>query len=235
MGSSPLSSTLERRRRDSRTATRGRLARGGAGHSARAVLRPRLRARADAVHGADGVGAELGGPRAVAPDTRRPLVVLGRLCVAHERDRPRGGGRQDRGLRRDGRVPRRRAVRARRVRRFGVPVRLRVRRDALRADRAVRDRQPRRPGVAQLGRGPGGEHRRRGRAAPGRCGHRRRGSGRALGGGASSRLRRSGSPTPATGCGTSSRARRAATSFRRCARGRRPRAARAGSTTARRA
>ena len=57
-------------------------------------------------------------------------------------------------LRRDGRVPRRGALRPRRVRRRGAAVRLRLRDRARRADRAVRARQPRRPRAAPRGLGP---------------------------------------------------------------------------------
>ena len=63
--------------------------------------------------------ADLAGTAPRPPRAGRPLVVMGRLCVADERRRPRGGRRPTRDVRRDGRVPRRRAC---------VPERLRRRR-----------------------------------------------------------------------------------------------------------
>ena len=73
-------------------------------------------------------------------DPRGAVVVVGRLRVADERRRPRGGRRADRDVRRDGGVPRRGAVRAGRVRRRRAAVRGRLRGRARGAHRAVRDR-----------------------------------------------------------------------------------------------
>ena len=100
-----------------RTSSVGRAAgRGRAGHPARAVLRPRLRPGAHAVHRADGRRADLGGARQGAAGARRAVVVVVGLRVADERGRPRGRPRPPGDLRRDGRVPGRRAARAARVR-----------------------------------------------------------------------------------------------------------------------
>ena len=62
-----------------------------AGDAAGALLRPRLRARDHPVHGADGRRADLGGPGQGAARARRALVGVGRLRVADQRRRPRGG------------------------------------------------------------------------------------------------------------------------------------------------
>ena len=74
----------------------------------------------------------------------RDVVVVGRLRLADQRRRPRGGRRPVRDVRRDGGAAGRRALRAGVVRRLARAVRLRLRRRPLRADRAVRAREPRR-------------------------------------------------------------------------------------------
>ena len=91
---------------------------------------------------------DVGGPRQGAARARRAVVVVGRLRLADERRRPRGGDGAARDVRRDGGDARRGAVRARRVRRrrrccSRAPTAV-VR---VRAHRAVRARQPRRPGA----------------------------------------------------------------------------------------
>ena len=98
-----------------------------AGHAARAVLRPRLRAGHHPVHGADGGQPDLDGPRPRDPRARDAVVGLGRLRLAHQRDRPRGGRRPPRDVRRDGGAARHVAGRARRVRRPRAHLRRRVR------------------------------------------------------------------------------------------------------------
>ena len=133
-------------------------ARRRAGDAARAVLRPRVRARAHPVHDADGKDAHLGGPAQGPARARHAVVVVGRLRVADERRRPRGGGGAPGDVRRDGRVPRSRAVRARRVRLRGAAVRVRVRGGACRAHRAVHARQPRRREAAPFGDRTGRQH-----------------------------------------------------------------------------
>ncbi len=55
-----------------------------------------------AVHGADGRRADLGGAGQGPARARRALVVVGRLRVADQRRRPRGGRRPARDVRRDG-------------------------------------------------------------------------------------------------------------------------------------
>ena len=60
---------------------------------------------------------DVGRPRAGAARARRAVVVVGRLRVADERRRPRGGRGAARDVRRDGGAARRRAVRAGGVRR----------------------------------------------------------------------------------------------------------------------
>src|SRR5262245_31205252 len=62
-----------------------------AGDAAGAVLRPGLRAGDHAVHEPDVGGPDLGRDRTGAPDPGAPLVVLGRLRLADQRPRPRGG------------------------------------------------------------------------------------------------------------------------------------------------
>ena len=87
------------------------LHRGGArdGHrqAARALLRPRLRAGVHAVHRAHVGPADLGGHRARDARARGAVVGVGRLRVADERHRPRGGRGSPRRVRRDGRAARR--------------------------------------------------------------------------------------------------------------------------------
>ena len=160
-------------------------ARGGARHRARAVLRPRVRARSDPVHRADGGDTDLGGARPGALRARRAVVVVGRLCVADERRRSRGRCGADRDLRGDGCVPRCGARRAPRLRGRRARVRLRVRARPRRPHLAVHDREPRRSGPAAVRDGARGKHGDR-RLAPRRgLGDRRFRTGRALGGRAS--------------------------------------------------
>src|SRR3954447_18873477 len=106
---------------DGEHASRAPPQRGAAGgrarHAARALLRPRLRARHHAVHRANGGASDLGGPRAGRPRAGDALVGVGRIRVADERGRPGGGQRSSRDLRGDGRVARGRSVRAPRLRR----------------------------------------------------------------------------------------------------------------------
>ena len=75
------------------------------------------------MHGADGARADLGGPREGAARARRPVVGVGRLRLADQRRRPRGGRGAAGDVRRDGGAARRRALRARGVRRLGAAVR----------------------------------------------------------------------------------------------------------------
>src|SRR5436190_8790725 len=117
--------------------------RGRAGHPARAVLRPRLRPRDHAVHGADVQRPHLGRARTRAPRARRALVVVDRIRLADERRRPRGGRGADRDLRGDGRAADRRDLRARGLRQPRTRVRARLWGSAGRAHRALRPREPR--------------------------------------------------------------------------------------------
>ena len=126
--------------------------------------------------------ADLGGHAQGPARARDAVVVVGRLRVADERRRSRGGRGAPGDLRRDGRVPRRGAVRARRVRRRGAAVRVRVRGGAHRAHRAVHARQPRRRGAAPVGARARRQHGGRRGAAVRRGGHVGRGAGRASGG-----------------------------------------------------
>src|SRR3954452_1085049 len=71
-----------------RLPARGGAARRRAGDAARALLRPRLRAGDHAVHDADVARPELVGTGAGPAGPRRSLVVLGRLRLADQRDRP---------------------------------------------------------------------------------------------------------------------------------------------------
>ena len=96
-----------------RAAAQRRAARGRAGHAARALLRPRLRARDHAVHRADVRPADLGRAGPGPAGAGRPLVGVGRLRVADERRRSRGGRGPHRDVRRDGGAPGRLALRAR--------------------------------------------------------------------------------------------------------------------------
>ena len=64
---------------------------GGPGHAARALLRPRLRPGDHPVHGADVAPPDLGGARPGDAGARAALVVVGRLRLADQRRRPRGG------------------------------------------------------------------------------------------------------------------------------------------------
>ena len=157
----------------------------GAGHAARALLRPRLRARPDAVHGADGGHPDVGGPGTRRPRARRAVVVVGRLRLAHERRQPRGGHGSLRDLRRHGGPARGGAVRARGVRRLRPRVRGCLRRRARGADCPLPRREPWRgrasARAAQVRPGPRREHRCRRGPAVARLGHRRRPPGGPLG------------------------------------------------------
>ena len=93
------------------------------------------------------------------PHPRPALVVVGRLLLAHERGRPRGGRRPARHLRRDVRPPHRGADRARRIRRPRPCLRAGLRRRARGAHRPVPARELGRAGVPAL-------RRRRLRSAP---------------------------------------------------------------------
>ena len=177
-------------RRTTRSAARRHAARQGERHAARAVLRPRLRARADAVHAADGRRADVERAREGDARARGAVVVVERLRVADEPRRPRGGRRPDRDVRRDGGVPRRRAVRAGGVRRLRADLRARLRGRAHRPHRPVRDRQPRRPEPARVGDRAGDLDRDRRRAARRGVVHRRDALGRAVGRRDPARLRR---------------------------------------------
>ena len=108
---------------------------------------------------------DLGGAGEGAARARRAVVVVGRLRLADERRRPRGGRRAARDLRRDGGAARRRALRAGGVRRGGADLRARLRRRADRAHRAVHARQPRRAEPAPVGHRP----RRSPRRSPAGC------------------------------------------------------------------
>ena len=145
--------SLERRPARERDDARRR-----AGDTARAVLRPRLRARADAVHDADRARPELGGRAEGPARARDAVVVVGRLRVADERARAGGGRRAARDLRRDRGVPRRGAVRAGGVRVGGAVVRVRVRGRACLSHRAVLASEPRRSGAAPVGQRSRREH-----------------------------------------------------------------------------
>ena len=85
----------------------------GAGLAARAVLRPRLRLRADAGHGVHGRRPDVRRARPRAADPRDPVVGVERLRVADEHRRPRARAAAHRHVRRDGRDARRRARDAR--------------------------------------------------------------------------------------------------------------------------
>ena len=88
----------------------------GARYAARAVLRPRLRLRVHAGHGADQRRPDLGGTRERPRRARRPLVGVGRVRLADEHRRCRRGRGPSRRLRRDDGDARRVARRAGRVR-----------------------------------------------------------------------------------------------------------------------
>ena len=145
-------------------------------HGARALLRPRLRARAHAVHDADGPRSRRGRewPRGWSSSGVLWWSWV-RLRLVDERRRPGGGGGAPGDVRRDGRDARGRARRARRVRRHGPALRARLRGGARRPHHALRAREPGRPGPAPIRDRPRRQHRGRRRAAR-RRGARRRGS-----------------------------------------------------------
>ena len=87
-------------------------ARRRAGDAAGALLRPRLRPRDHPVHGADGPPPDLVGAGPGPARARHALVGLGRLRLADQRHRPRGGRGPARHLRRDGGAADRLALRA---------------------------------------------------------------------------------------------------------------------------
>ena len=132
-------------------AARRHPARRRAGHPARALLRPRLRARLHPVHGADVGQPDLVGARPGPARARHALVGLGRLLLADQRHRPRGGRGAAGHVRRDGGAADRLALRARRVRRPRHRLRARLRGGADRPDRALHARQPRRRRPPPLG------------------------------------------------------------------------------------
>ena len=106
-----LTRAMEGRRRLTTGSTRRR-----AGLAARALLRPRLRPRAHAMHAADVGRPDLGRPGQGPPRARPPVVGVGRLLVDHERRRPRGRLGPHRDLQRNGRDAARRPGRPERVR-----------------------------------------------------------------------------------------------------------------------
>ena len=93
-----------------------RAARRRAGDAAGAVLRPRLRAGDHPVHGADVPPPDLVGPGPGPAGAGDAVVGVGRLRLADQRHRPRGGRGPPRHLRRDGGAADRLALRARGVR-----------------------------------------------------------------------------------------------------------------------
>ena len=124
-----------------------------AGHAARAVLRPRLRAGAHAVHDGDRRRADAG------PASGEGLLLLALLWWAWvgyawlTSVRGPGRGRGPAGdVRGDGCVPHRRARGSRGVRRRRDGLRRRLRRGARSRRSAVPAREPRRAGAAALGR-----------------------------------------------------------------------------------
>ena len=123
---------------------------------------------------------DVAGTRPRPARARRPLVVVGRLRLAHERRRSGGGNRPARDVRRDGGVPRRCAVGAGRVRKRRACLRVRLRDRPGGAHLAVHDREPRRSGPAAVRHGPCGQHGRRRRPAPRSFDDRRRAPGSAL-------------------------------------------------------
>ncbi len=151
--------------------------RGRAGHAARAVLRPRLRSRAHAVHHADVPPPDLGGPRAGHARPRCPLVVLDGLRVADQRRRPRGGGGSHRHVRRHGVPASRRDLRSRGVQQPRARVRPCLRRGACRPHRVVHPRLGGRSRPSPLDRRPGWRHRGRGGPAARSVALRRAGAG----------------------------------------------------------
>ena len=109
--------------------------------------------------------AHLGGPRQGAARAGGAVVGVGRLRLADQRDRPRGGRRAAGDVRRDGRVPGVRAVRARRCSttprsRSPSPT------GSCGSGRSRCSRSPAatQPELRKLGERPGGEHRGRRRA-----------------------------------------------------------------------
>ena len=107
----------------------------GAGHAARALLRPDLRLRDHAGDRLRRRRPDLGRARRGPARARRALVGVGRVRLADEHDQPRGGRGADRDVRRDGRDAGRLARGAGRLRRRRAPLRVRLR---LRPDRAPR-------------------------------------------------------------------------------------------------
>jgi len=109
----------------------------------------------------------LGGTRSGHARARTVVVGVGRLCVAHERDRPRGGRRPARDVRGHGGTARGRALRARGLRGSWPHVRNRLRGGPRRPHRPVPARQPHRspapPRSRPLGDRLGDRRRARGR------------------------------------------------------------------------
>ena len=121
-----------------RARARGRGGGRAPGHAARAVLRPRLRLRPHAGDRLHLGRPHLGRDRAGDVDPLRALVRLGRVRLAHERDRPERGLRQARRVRRDGGDVRRRPRRAAGVRRGRRALRALLLRRAADAHRPLR-------------------------------------------------------------------------------------------------
>jgi hypothetical protein len=133
------------------------------------------------MHGPDGQGADVGGPRPRAAGAGPPLVGVGRLRVVYERRGSRRRRGATRALRRDGRAGRRRALRAERVRRFRAPLRLRLRSSPLRPGGSLGPRKPRRPLFAALDARARRQYRNRRWPGLGRLGFRRGTASRAVG------------------------------------------------------
>ena len=136
------------------------------GHAAGAVLRPRVRAGADAVHGADGGRADVDGLAKGVAVLGVLWWSLGRLHVADAASstptRARSGFAIFAAM--AGLLVAALCVPGR-VRRRGAAVRDRLRARAGDADRAARRRRPRRPGLRHSAQRPRGQHGDRRRAA----------------------------------------------------------------------
>ena len=142
-----------------------RAARRRAGDAAGAVLRPRLRARDHPVHGADVPPPDLVGAGPGPAGAGDAVVGVGRLRLADQRHRPRGGRGPARHVRRDGGAADRLALRARGLRQPRPALRALLRRRADRPHRPLHARQPRGRRAAPLGARPRRQHRDRRRPA----------------------------------------------------------------------